>query len=138
MFRDFIENNSERARTSLSVIIKIIVILSVVYGIYFHLWRILFVNLLLLILTFIPLMMKKQCKVNMPKEFEILLLIFVLVSFFLGEYRGLVIQIFFGLAIGFIGFALMLIVYLNSKIKPNYFLIFLFSFSFSIALGLSL
>jgi len=82
--------------------------------------------------------MKKQCKVEIPKEFEILLLIFVLASFFLGDYRGLVIQIFFGLAIGFAGFTLMLIVYLNSKIKPNYFLIFLFSFSFSIALGLSL
>ena len=132
---DILKSNSERARISLSTIIKIIVILSVAYALYFNLWRILFINLLLLVLIFVPTIIRKQCKVDIPTEFEIILLIFVVVSFFLGDYRGLVIQIFFGFALGFVGFALMLIIYLNSKIKPNYFLIFLFSISFSIALG---
>lgn len=130
----FIKNNSERARTSLSAIIKIILILSIAYAIYFHLWRILFINLLLLFLIFIPTIMKK-IKIKIPTEFEIILFLFVLVSFILGDIRGLVIQIFFGLALGFVGFTLMLILFANSKMKTNYFLVILFSICFSVALG---
>jgi len=130
----FLQNNSERARTSLSSIIKIILILSVAYTIYSHLWRILFINLLLLFLIFIPTLMKR-IKIKIPTEFEIILFLFVLVSFILGDIRGLVIQVFFGLALGFVGFTLMLILYANSKMKTNYFLVVLFSICFSIALG---
>ncbi len=129
-----VNNHSEKARTSLSFIIKIILLISIGYALYYHIWRILFINLLLLILILIPSIIKKY-NIEIPSEIEFTLLIFIIISFFLGEIRGLIIQIFFGLAIGFVGFALMLILYKNSKIKPNYFLILLFSISFSLALG---
>ena len=132
-----VKDNSEKARTSLSSIIKIILILSIIYSIYFHLWRILFINLLLLIIIFIPTITKKY-EIKIPKEIEFIILFFVLISFFLGDLRGLVIQIFFGIAIGFVGFAIMLILYSKSKVKANYFLIILFSISFSVALGTGL
>jgi hypothetical protein len=131
---EFLEK-SEKARTSISFIIKVIVIISVLYAVYFHLWRILFINVLLLILIFMPFFLKKSTRINFPTEFEFVLLIFVVISFFLGEFRGFVIQVFFGLAIGFIGFTLMTVLYRNSKIKPNVFLIVLFAFCFSLALG---
>lgn len=128
------EENTAKIQTSLSLIIKIILIISIIYAIYFHLWRILFINILLLILIFTPTIIRKYA-IKIPIEIEFILLIFVIFSFFLGDLRGLLIQIFFGLAIGFVGFALMLILYKNSKIKPNYLLILLFSISFSLALG---
>ncbi|MEK6873016.1 MAG: ATP-binding protein [Nanoarchaeota archaeon] len=129
-----IKENEAKIQTSLSLVIKIILIISILYTFYFHLWRILFINLLLLFLIFIPTIIKKY-NIEIPREIEFILLIFVVVSFLLGDLRGLVIQVFFGLAIGFIGFALILILYRNSKIKPNYLLIFLFALSFSLTLG---
>jgi len=129
-----LEQNTAKIKTSLSVIIRTLLIISLIYSIYFNLWRILFINLLLLIVILIPTLLKKQ-KIEIPPEIEIILFIFVIISFFLGELRGFVIQVFFGLALGFVGFSLMLILFKNSKIKPNYFLIFLFALSFSLALG---
>ncbi|MBU2562170.1 MAG: ATP-binding protein [Nanoarchaeota archaeon] len=131
-----IKNNAERARTSFSSILKIVVLLAIIHSIYFHLWRILFIDILLLILIFLPYILSKKYKIDLPTEIEFILLLFILTSFFLGEIRGLIIQIFFGLAIGFVGFTMMLLVYSTSKIKTNYFHVILFSFSFSIALGL--
>ncbi|MEK6830497.1 MAG: ATP-binding protein [Nanoarchaeota archaeon] len=129
-----IKENGAKIQSSLSLVIKIVLILSVIYALYYHLWRILFINFLLLILIFIPAVVRKY-DIEIPREIEFILLIFVVLSFLLGDLRGLVIQIFFGLAIGFVGFALMLILYRNSKIKPNYLLILLFAVSFSLALG---
>ena len=76
-----------------------------------------------------------KISIEIPTEIELILLGFVFLSFFLGDYRGLVIQIFFGVAIGFVGFALMTILYRNSKLQPNYPLIMAFSLSISLALG---
>lgn len=135
---NFFMKNSERARISLSAIINIILVSSIIYSIYFHLWRILFVNLLLLFLVLMPYTIHRRSEVRIPKEFELIILIFVLFSFFLGDYRGFVIQIFFGLAVAFFGFIIMLVLFYNSKIKINYFLIIIFSFSISVTLGLGL
>lgn len=126
--------HSERARTSLSAIIKIILLLSIAYSLYTHLWRILFINILLLILVFIPSITKRY-EIQIPKEIEFLVLFFVIVSFFLGEIRGTIIQIFFGITVGFVAFMIMLILFSKSKIKISYLIIILFSISFSVAIG---
>lgn len=133
-FFNKIKENEAKIQTSLSLIIKIILIVSVLYAFYIHSWRILFINLLLLFLIFIPAIVRRY-DIEIPREIELILLIFVVVSFLLGDLRGLVIQIFFGLAIGFVGFTIILILYKTSKLKPNYLLIFLFTLSFSLALG---
>ena len=130
----FFKENSARIHKPLSYIIKLALILAIAYSIYFHLWRILFINLMLLILIFIPILSKK-IDVEIPKEFDFIILIFIAISFFLGDLRGLIIQMFFGITIGFVGFALIMILYKNSGLKPNYPLIILFSLSISLALG---
>ncbi|VVB78840.1 Putative DNA-binding domain protein [uncultured archaeon] len=130
-----IKGNSGKIQTSLSTILKVILIFSILYSTYFHLWHILFANIFLLFLMFMPMILGKKYQVNIPFEFEFFLFLFVIMSFFLGSIRGLVIQAFFGIAVGFIGFAIMLILFSNSKFKANYMLIVLFSFSFSLAFG---
>jgi hypothetical protein len=136
-FNNLIEH-SEKARTSLSFIIKVILILSICYAIYMHSWRILFIDLILLLLIFMPDIIRNRFSIHLPKEIEIILLVFVILSFLLGEIQGLIIQIFFGLAISFVGFTIMLILYAQSKLRKNYFLITLFAVSISLAIGLSL
>ncbi len=133
---ELMKSNSGKIQASLSTIVKIILVIAILYTIYFHLWHILFTNVLLLILLFMPFFLRKSYEISIPIEFEFTLLIFVIISFFLGNIRGIIIQIFFGIAIGFIGFTIMLLLFSNSKIKTNYFLIILFSFSFSVAIGL--
>ncbi len=133
-FFNKIKENNAKIQASLTIVVKLVLIASVIYAIYYNLWRILFINLLLLILILIPSITKRY-DIEIPKEIEFILLIFVAFSFFLGDLRGLVIQIFFGLALGFVGFALILIMYRNSKIKPNYLLILFFAVSFSLSLG---
>ncbi len=134
MSDSFLQEHSGKIQASLSVLVKLAIVLSIAYSLYFHLWRILFVNLLLLILLFLPYLSRK-INIEIPAEIEFTLLIFVIVSFFLGDLRGFVIQLFFGLAVGFVGFALMTILYKNSKLRPNYSLITVFSLSISLALG---
>ncbi len=132
-----LKNHSDKARTTLSAITKLIILISIIYAIYFHLWRILFIDLLLLILIFIPSILKRY-EIKIPSDVEFIIFTFVIISFFLGEIRGLIIQIFFGLSIGFVGFLIMIILFSKSKVKANYFIIILFSISLSLALGLSL
>ncbi|MBD3252501.1 hypothetical protein GF386_02115 [Candidatus Pacearchaeota archaeon] len=132
---EFISSNSERARVSFSALIYVVLFISIIYSFYYHLWRILFINLLLLVLVLMPHVIHKRSDVRIPNEFQFLIFVFILVSFFLGDFRGLVIQIFFGLVISFFGFIVMMIIFHNSKMKLNPFLIILFSFSLSITLG---
>lgn len=134
---EFMQNNSGKIQFSLSVLVKVILIISIFYAVYFHLWHILFANILLLTLLFFPFFLKKSYQITIPTEFEFILLIFTLISFFLGNIRGIIIQAFFGIAIGFVGFTVMLLLFSNSKLKTNYLMIILFSLSFSVALGLS-
>jgi hypothetical protein len=132
---ELIKEHSAKIQSSLSNLIKIILFLSLLYSAYFHLWHIFFSNFLLLILSFIPYIIKKHYEITIPKEFEFLFLIIVLITFLLGGIKGWIIQLFFGISLSFIGFGIMLILYSNSKLKKNYSLILLFSFSFSLALA---
>jgi hypothetical protein len=74
-------------------------------------------------------------KIEIPAEFEWSLLIFVIVTLFLGKTGGIITPIFFGIAISMIGFMILAILYSSNQIKKNYFLIIMFSFNFAIALG---
>jgi len=134
--KELIKNHSAKMQASLSTTIKIVLIFSIFYATYFHLWHILLANVFLLFLLFMPYILRKSYEVHIPREFEFVFLIFVIISFFLGDIRGTIIQIFFGAAIGFIGFTTMLILFSNSKFKANYLLVILFSFSFSLTFGL--
>jgi len=71
----------------------------------------------------------------MPKEFELTLLFFVVITLIFGKIGGIITPIVFGISMGFIGFMILLILYLSNQIKKNYLLIILFSFNFSVVLG---
>jgi len=87
-----------------------------------------------LILIFIPQIVKKS-QIKIPAEFEWILLVFVIFTLFLGKISGIIVPIFFGIAIAMIGFMILAILYSNNQIKKDYFLIILFTFSFTITFG---
>lgn len=118
----------------LSFAIKLILILSIINAISNHLWYIMSTNIFLLILIFIPQIIKRY-QIKIPSEFEWLLLIFVVFTLFLGKIGGIIVPIFFGIAIALIGFMILAILYSNNQIKKDYFLIILFTFSFTVTFG---
>jgi hypothetical protein len=125
-------------RDYLSLSIKLILIISVISGIYNHLWHIVSTNIFLLILMFTPQIMKSKYDIKIPKIFEWSLLIFVTITLLLGSIGGIIVPIFFGIFISFIGFMILAILYSANQIKKNYFLIIFFSFNFSIVFGVAI
>lgn len=122
----------------LSLSIKLILVLSIISGIHNHLWHIVSTNIFLLILMFVPQIIKSKYDIKFPKIFEWSLLIFVIVTLLLGKIGGIIVPIFFGIFVSFIGFMILAILYSANQIKKNYFLIILFSFNFSVAFGVAI
>lgn len=122
----------------LTLTIKLILVLSIINSINLHLWHIMSTNIFLLILIFLPQILKKSSKIEFPKEFEFLLLIFVIITLFLGRLGTIIAPLVFGIATGFIGFTILLFLYSSNQIKKNYFLIILFSFNFAVVFGVAI
>ena len=133
-FENILDNNAARVQRPLSYLVKIVLLLAIGYAIYYHLWRVLFIDLLLLILVLIPSIFNKY-DIEIPKEVDFILLAFVVFSFFLGDFRGVVIQVFFGLAISFFSLAFLVIVTKNSKTKLNWFFTYIAVIGFSMGIG---
>ncbi|MFH1801443.1 MAG: ATP-binding protein [archaeon] len=134
-FFKVIEKTSAKLKDPLSFIVRVVLVLSIVNFIYHQSWHLLFVNILLLGLILLPFFMQRNYSIHIPGEFEFIILMFIIISFFLGEIRGLFIQIFLGAAIGFVGYMLIFILYTNNKIRTNYSFVALFSFSFAVTIG---
>jgi len=118
----------------LSLVIKLILVLSILNAIYNQLWHIMSTNIFLLVLMFLPQIVKKY-EIEIPIALEWALFVFVIFTLFLGRIGGIVAPIVFGVAIAFIGFMILAILYSSNQIKKNYFLIILFSFNFAVAFG---
>src|SRR3989339_829101 len=121
-----------------SLAVKLFLILSIINSIYYHLWHLMSTSIFLLILMFIPQAIKKSVDIRIPKEFEILLLIFVIITLFFGQFNGIIAPLFFGIAISFIGFLISFILYASNQIKKNPLLIILFSFNLAVTFGFGL
>lgn len=121
----------------LSLAIKLILVLSILNAIYNQLWHIMSTNIFLLVLMFLPQIVKKY-EIKIPIALEWALFVFVIFTLFLGRIGGIIAPIIFGIAIAFIGFIILAILYSSNQIKKNYFLIILFSFNFALAFGVIL
>ncbi len=124
-------------RNYLSLAVKLILILSLISAIYNHLWHLASTNIFLLILLFIPQIITKY-EIKFPSEFEWFLLVFAIITLFLGKTGGIITPIVFGVAIAMLGFMILSILYSSNQIKKNYFLIIAFSFNFAVAFGFAI
>ena len=120
-----------------SLILKLVLLLSVFNAVNNHYWHIMSTNIFLLILMFLPQIVKKY-EIEIPKSLEWILFIFVIITLFIGKIGGIIAPIIFGIAIALIGFMILAILYSSNQIKKNYFLIMLFSFNFALAFGVIL
>lgn len=99
-----------------------------------------------IVLTALPGIMERQFKVSIPAEFELLAILFVFASIFLGEVRGYYLRFWWwdaflhtgsGLLLGLVAFLLVYVLNQTERIdlhlKPGF--VALFSFAFAMAVG---
>lgn len=104
------------------------------------------VTLLIFIITFLPVVLGKRFRVEIPIEFEVLAVIFIYATLFLGEVRGYYVRYWWwdmvlhtgsGFLLGILGFLMVYVLNENEDIelnlKPHF--VALFAFMFAIGLG---
>jgi len=136
--------SSNRVYLVITNLIRLFIIIALVGAALEKDWTILFISILVLALTFLPSLIEKNYKIHLPVEFELVIIIFMYASLFLGEVKGyytifwwwdLILHAGSGIAFGFIGFLILYVLYKSGKIKANPSTIAMFSFSFGLAIG---
>jgi hypothetical protein len=121
-------------KTAVLSISRVVFIAFLFYLIYEQLWHMLFANILVFFLLFLPFVIKKD-HFKIPFEAEILFLLFLLFASLLGQIFPLVAQFLFGLTLGSMGFVLMLLFFRNKDSKTSFRLVIFLSFCISLALA---
>ncbi len=138
------EKKIEKINFYITAFLRITIIVAIILELINQNWLLSFVTFLILIATYFPNLIERQYKINLPTEFELLIIIFLYAALFLGEIQSyyarfwwwdIILHIGAGMAFGFIGFLLLYGLYYKGKIQAKPFWIFLFSFSFALALG---
>jgi len=138
------ENLIDKIQVFATLLIRIAIIIAMIGSAINQRWTLLFTTTLILVLTFIPSLVKKRYKIYLPLEFEFAIILFIYASLFLGEVHGYYTKLWWwdivlhtgsGLALGLIGFLIMYILDRKSMISANPIWIAVFSFSFGMAIG---
>ena len=128
----------------ISYIIRFTIIIAIISSIINKRWIILFISILSLFFTFLPAIIEKNYKIDLPTEFEIIIVLFIYAGLFLGEVHGyytkfwwwdIILHTASGIMFGFLGFLILFILYTTKKIEAKPITIAVFSFSFALAIG---
>ncbi len=137
---------ADKIKFGVTLIFRLLLIFAIGQAIYFGDWFILFVSVLTLVLMSLPSIIEHRTKIDWPSEFEIVILVFIFASMYLGEVQSFYYRFWWwdgllhfisGLVIALLAFTLVWI--LNSekrvrmKLSPGF--VALFAFSFALAAG---
>jgi uncharacterized membrane protein YjdF len=125
-------------------ILRISLILALFLEIYKQRWFTFFITLLTIFLTFIPLLIEKKYKIDIPEIFEILMILFIFAALYLGEVQKFYLKFWWwdiflhfwsAMALGIIGLTILFIIYKKRKIEAKPIWISIFVFSFAVSIG---
>lgn len=139
-------SKADRIKLLFSYFLQITLIAAIAFAFYRKNWLNAFIIIGILVLTFLPSLIRRSYKVNLPIELDLVVVIFVYASLFLGEIHAYYIKFWWwdlilhassSILLGFAGFFLVYI--LNTEkavsihLKP--FFVALFSFAFAVGIG---
>lgn len=136
--------NPDKILLSLSFFFRFLLFYAIVMGVLTKHWTAVFISVFALILTFMPSVISKNYKVNLPSEFEFITILFIYMTLFLGEIKDYytkfwwwdnLLHTFSGIAFGFLGFLLVYTLYKAGKISTKPIFLALFAFCFAISIG---
>lgn len=125
-------------------IILIALVVALFAEIYYRSWLTFAITFVALLLTFIPQLVEKKYKIDIPEGFEIWILIFIYLSLYLGEVQkfyhifwwwDILLHGFSAISIGLVGFVVMFYLQQGNKVHAKPLLVCLFAFSFAVAAG---
>lgn len=128
----------------LNLIIRIVLIVAFGIALWEKNWLNGFLSFLTLILTFLPFIVKKRHKIELPEEIQLIIVLFIYAGIFLGGVREFYYRFWWwdsllhaigGIGLGFAGFLILYSLHQSGKLKASPFLIALFSFCFALAIG---
>lgn len=137
----------DKVKIGLNIAFRVLLIYSVIIAAMRGSWVNVLAALSALLLTFLPSLIERKLKVDYPGEFEIIILLFIFASVYLGDMHDFYLKFRWwdtllhslsGLIFGVIGFTLVYI--LNSsqrapvKLTPVFIAIFAFCFSLSMGI----
>jgi len=133
-----------RALRYINFFVRLTLGVAIVIAVWKANWTVLFVSLLTFMLTFIPPIFERRYKIDIPVEFEILIVVFIYAAIYLGEVQGFYDRFWWwdvalhgisAIGFGLIGFIILFVIYKSGKLKTNPFWIAAFSFAFAMAIG---
>ena len=142
--KDKFVDKADKFNYYLTRVIRLLLISSFVLGIYNQRWMAVFVSFLTFVMTFIPQIVQKKYRINLPGEFQVIIVLFIYAGIYLGEVRDFyhrfwwwdsMLHAFSGVALGFAGFLILYSLYKTERLHARPLLIVVFTFFFSLGLG---
>lgn len=136
--------STDKMITVLFVILRLSIIVSIIWAFLVGNWEAFFINILAIVLTFIPHAIEKQYSINLPIEFHLVIVLFIYLSMFLGETFDAYERFFWwdamlhtvsGIVLSFAGFMILYILHVQKKLQASPFIIAFFTFCVGVALG---
>ncbi len=133
-----------RAKIVIINLIRFLLVIALFIAIYQKRNLILLFSGIALFLTFLPKIFKKFLKIDLPANFEIIVIMFIYGLLIFLESTGIYYQFIWfnfliklaaAIALGFVGLAVMYALYKSERIRGSPVMISFFSFCFAIALG---
>jgi len=130
--------------TTILFIIIASLALAILRSIFNENWIVLFISILVLVLSTIPILIRKKTKLKVPLEIELIAVLFIYATLFLGEVYDFYETFYWwdtllhagsAIVFGFIGFTVLYIMYSRHEVEAKPIAIAIFSFSFAIAIG---
>lgn len=134
----------DRIQYYIMLLLKLSVVIAMLFALYFKAWGAVGYSVLTLLLMFLPRLIKSRAKVNLPIEFDVVLVIFVYAAVFLGKaglaynhfwWWDVVLHTSSGFILGFIAFLMLYVKVQQKKIQASRLLIGLIIFSIALAFG---
>jgi len=130
----------------ITILLKVVLIIGATLALYQGRIQVAVESILILMITFLPLLLGRRFQVKIPPEFELLAILFVFASLFLGEVHDyytrywwwdLVLHASAGLLLGILGFLLVYVLNEKDDVHVNLTPGFMgfFAFTFAMAFG---
>lgn len=143
----FFEKNmplDDKILLGISIFFRVLLVYALILGLWYMHFSTIFFSLVALFLTFLPALIERNYKIYLPAEFELVTVLFIYMTLFLGEVKGYYTKFWWwdiflhtssAIVFGFVGFLIVYIMYTEKKISSKPIFIALFAFSFAVAIG---
>jgi hypothetical protein len=137
----------DRIRFWFQLMFQVLLVIAGVVAIFTQNWIQVLIALVALFLTFLPSLIERRYQINIPNDFELLVLVFLYLSLYLGELQNfynlfawwdLFLHSFSGVILGAVGLALVHTLnehQVSIKLSPGF--VAMFAVTFAISLGVA-